>query len=201
MKEENFNSNTIINNIFLNLEKAAVDRKHDYHNCIFSNLDLNNQPTSRTVVLRSFNQKDNLLTFHTDYRSIKIKEIEKNNNCVILFYSETLKQQLRIKVLASIQNNNLITKKAWEKTQLMSRKCYLSSLPPGTEIKDSWDGLSNKLIGKEPTKNESEIGYKNFSVILNKIISIDWLYLSSSGHKRLLFNWKNGKRTDKWMIP
>ena len=201
MKEENFNSNTIINNIFLNLEKAAVDRKHDYHNCIFSNLDLNNQPTSRTVVLRSFNQKDNLLTFHTDYRSIKIKEIEKNNNCVILFYSETLKQQLRIKVLASIQNNNLITKKAWEKTQLMSRKCYLSSLSPGTEIKDSWDGLSNKLIGKEPTKNESEIGYKNFSVIVNKIISIDWLYLSSSGHKRLLFNWKNGKRTDKWMIP
>ena len=83
----------------------------------------------------------------------------------------------------------------------MSRKCYLSSLPPGTEIKDSWDGLSNKLIGKEPTKNESEIGYKNFSVIVNKIISIDWLYLSSSGHKRLLFNWKNGKRTDKWMIP
>ena len=201
MKEENFNSNNIINNIFLNLEKAAVDRKHDYHNCIFSNLDLNNQPTSRTVVLRSFNQKDNLLTFHTDYRSIKIKEIEKNNNCIILFYSETLKQQLRIKVLASIQNNNLITKKAWEKTQLMSRKCYLSSLPPGTEIKDSWDGLSNKLIGKEPTKNESEIGYKNFSVIVNKIISIDWLYLSSSGHKRLLFNWKNGKRTDKWMIP
>ena len=201
MKEENFNSNNIINNIFLNLEKSAVDRKHDYHNCIFSNLDLNNQPTSRTVVLRSFNQKDNLLTFHTDYRSIKIKEIEKNNNCIILFYSETLKQQLRIKVLASIQNNNLITKKAWEKTQLMSRKCYLSSLPPGTEIKDSWDGLSNKLIGKEPTKNESEIGYKNFSVIVNKIISIDWLYLSSSGHKRLLFNWKNGKRTDKWMIP
>ncbi len=201
MKEENFNSNNIINNIFLNLEKAAVDRKHDYHNCIFSNLDLNNQPTSRTVVLRSFNQKDNLLTFHTDYRSIKIKEIEKNNNCIILFYSEALKQQLRIKVLASIQNNNLITKKAWEKTQLMSRKCYLSSLPPGTEIKDSWDGLSNKLIGKEPTKNESEIGYKNFSVIVNKIISIDWLYLSSSGHKRLLFNWKNGKRTDKWKIP
>ena len=201
MKEENFNSNNIINNIFLNLEKAAVDRKHDYHNCIFSNLDLNNQPTSRTVVLRSFNQKDNLLIFHTDYRSIKIKEIEKNNNCIILFYSQTLKQQLRIKVLASIQNNNLITKKAWEKTQLMSRKCYLSSLPPGTEIKDSWDGLSNKLIGKEPTKNESEIGYKNFSVIVNKIISIDWLYLSSSGHKRLLFNWKNGKRTDKWKIP
>ena len=201
MNEECTKPEYVLNRIWLNLEQAVKDRQHDYHNVTFSNLKKNNQVSSRTVILRNFNKKENYLTFHTDIRSPKINEIHYNSKCQILFYSKRLKEQLRIKVLSSVQHNNLIAKKAWDKTQFMSRKCYLTSYPPGTEINKPSDGIPKYLKGKEPQKNESEMGFMNFSVIINYIESIDWLFLSSQGHKRLLFYKLSGKWKSKWKIP
>ena len=37
--------------------------------------------------------------------------------------------------------------------------------------------------------------------IVNKINMIDWLYLSSNGHKRLAFELKNQSWKSNWKIP
>ena len=41
------------------------------------------------------------------------------------------------------------------------------------------------LEEKNHTLEESEKGYKNFTVVQNQIQQIDWLYLAASGHRRL----------------
>ena len=165
MEHDNLKPNSIIEQIWSNLNDGVQDRDHDYHTAVFSSLDNNHQPTSRTIILRSCIKEDKILTFHSDFRSPKTIDIKKNNECFLLFYSSKLKEQLRIKVLSSLQYKNHITKEAWEKTQLMSRKCYLTSFPPGHLINYPTDGIPDHLIGKEPEKIESEKGYINFCVI------------------------------------
>ena len=72
---------------------------------------------------------------------------------------------------------------------------------PSSKTNIPEDGLPKHLQGIDPTKNESEQGYNNFAVIQNKIESIDWLYLSYSGHKRLSINFKNNMPEFSWLIP
>ena len=79
------------------LQKSIKDRNHDFHSAVFTNLDNENLPSSRTIILRNISKENNILIFHPDYRSPKIKEIKKNNKCLMLFYSPILKIQLRIK--------------------------------------------------------------------------------------------------------
>ena len=89
----------------------------------------------------------------------------------------------------------------WDKTSLMSRKCYLTKKAPSSITDIPEDGIDLDLKGKEPTKADSEIGYKNFTVIENKIVEIDWLYLDASGHRRLNIKLNNKKPSFDWIIP
>ncbi|PPR43955.1 MAG: hypothetical protein CFH21_00596 [Alphaproteobacteria bacterium MarineAlpha5_Bin11] len=201
MDQESLNPQNIFKRICSDLKTAVEDRLHEYHLGVFTNQNLENIPTSRTVVLRDFNINHKTLSFHSDSRSTKIREIKKNNECFFLFYSSRLKQQLRIKVVSSVQYNNIISANAWDKTSLMSRKCYLATMPPGSDCNIPTDGIPKHLQGKEPDFNESENGYVNFCVITNQIINVEWLYLSSDGHKRIIFNWKDKEPEFKWKIP
>ena len=201
MKEEKLNPNFIVEEMWSHLEKSTKDRDHDFHSAVFTNLDKEGLPSSRTIILRNISKKNKKIVFHSDYRSPKIKEIEKNNKCLLLFYSPVLKIQLRIKVLSTIEYCNEISNTAWTNTKLMSRKCYLTSVAPGKIISNASDNLPDNLKGKEPEKLQSEKGYKNFSVVTNQVQSIDWLFLSSNGNKRILFDYSNNNNSFYWINP
>ena len=152
-------------------------------------------------MLRKFN-KDNLtLNFHTDYRSPKIIDLEKNKQSNFVFYDFKIKIQLRVKTITTIHYDDKVTADAWAKTQLYSRKCYLTKKSPSSITDKAEDGIPDYLKGIEPTQNDSETGYVNFSVIENSIQNIDWLYLSASGHQRLNISFDNIKPIFKWLIP
>ena len=201
MDNNNLKPEIILEKIWANLEKAVVDRKHEYHQLYFSNINKENMPDTRTVILRNFIRDKKNIYFHTDLRSNKVSEIKKNGKCFLLFYSQKLKEQLRMTVVSSIHYNDDITLEAWKKTRLMSRKCYLSNNAPGSLSEIPTDGIDLSLKGIEPDEKESEKGYSNFAVVVNKINMIDWLYLSSNGHKRLAFELKNQSWKSNWKIP
>ena len=46
---------------------------------------------------------------------------------------------------------------------------------------------------------QSEEGYKNFTVIQCKIKTIEWLYLAAKGHRRARFEVDNKK--EYWLVP
>ena len=159
----------------------------------------NNDIDGRIVVLRKSDQQNNLVQFHSDIRSDKIELLKNNPNAALLFYDKDEKIQVRLKVNCVINHKNDITKNSWEKTQHISRKCYLVDNGPGTISDVPTSGLKPELDNFEYTKEQSEKGYKNFTVIQCKIKSIEWLYLAAKGHRRAKFDLEKNK--DTWLVP
>ena len=153
----------------------------------------------RIVVLRKSDQSNNLLQFHSDIRSDKINKLKSNKNASMLFYDKEEKIQVRLKVECIINHENKITKESWSKTGHISRKCYLVGNGPGTEMDGPSSGLNEDIEKSGFTMEESEKGYKNFTVIQCNIKSIEWLYLAAKGHRRIRFNLKNNK--NNWLVP
>ena len=153
----------------------------------------------RIVVLRKSDQSNNLVQFHSDIRSDKIEILKQNPNAAMLFYDKEEKIQVRLKVKCVINHKNDITKASWDRTQHISRKCYLVDKGPGTVSDIPTSGLKPELDNFDYTKEQSEEGYKNFTVIQCNIKSIEWLYLAAKGHRRARFDLENSK--DSWLVP
>ena len=153
----------------------------------------------RIVVLRKSDQSNNLLQFHSDIRSDKINKLKNNKNASMLFYDKEEKIQVRLKVECTVNHNNEITKESWSKTAHISRKCYLVDDGPGTKSPAPTSGLKPELDNFEFTMEQSEEGYKNFTVIQCKIKTIEWLYLAAKGHRRARFELDNNK--EYWLVP
>jgi len=153
----------------------------------------------RIVVLRKSDHSNNLVQFHSDIRSDKIPKLKNNKNASMLFYDKEEKIQVRLKVECTINHSNEITKESWSKTGHISRKCYLVENGPGTESPNPTSGLKPELDNFEFTMEQSEEGYKNFTVIQCKIKTIEWLYLAAKGHRRARFEVDNNK--EYWLVP
>ena len=184
--------------IWLMLDDAVINRSSQFRIPTFicgnqSDFD------GRIVVLRKSDQQNSLVQFHSDIRSDKIQKLKKNPNAAMLFYDKEEKIQVRLKVECTVNHNNNVTKESWSKTQHISRKCYLVDNGPGTESDIPTSGLKPELDNFEFTMEQSEEGYKNFTVILCKVKSIEWLYLAAKGHRRARFNLETNK--DTWLIP
>ena len=193
--------NKILQNIRLLLRNGAEDRNHGFHLPVFSNINASHLISSKIVVLRHYDEKKNILNFHTDIRSNKVNNLKKNSNNFFLFYDSKIKIQLKIKTVSTINFNNEITQNWWSKTNLSSRKCYLTKKNPSSYTNKAEDGLPKHLKGVNPKLDESEQGYKNFVVITNNINEIEWLNLSAKGHRRLLINFDKKIKKFNWLIP
>ena len=188
----------IIKKIWLMLDDAITNRSSQFRTPTFicgDQLDFD----GRIVVLRKSDQKNNLLQFHSDIRSDKIEKLKKNSKAAMLFYDKEEKIQVRLKVDCTINHENDVTKNSWSKTQHISRKCYLVDNGPGSETEIPTSGLKPELDNFDYTKEQSEEGYRNFTVIQCKVKLIEWLYLAAKGHRRARFNLENNKNT--WLIP
>jgi len=181
------------------LDDAVTNRASPFRVPVFI-CGSQNDFDGRIVVLRKSDQSNKLLQFHTDIRSDKIKKLKDNNNASILFYDKEEKIQVRVKVKCTINHKNEVTKQSWLKTGHMSRKCYLIDNGPGTESNTPTSGLKPELDNFEFTMEQSEEGYKNFTVIQCKIKSLEWLYLAAKGHRRArleFFDYTKGY----WLVP
>ena len=180
------------------LDDAVTNRSSPFRIPVFMSSD-NNEIDGRIVVLRKSDRENNLLQFHTDLRSPKVNILKNNNNASLLFYDKEEKIQLRVKVECEINNQNSVTEKSWKKTQHISRRCYLTDSPPGTVSENPTSGMISKLEDFDYTMEQSEDGYKNFTVIKCYIKSIEWLYLAAKGHRRAKFDFKTNENT--WLVP
>jgi 3-hydroxyisobutyrate dehydrogenase len=181
---ENFDE--IEKKIWLMLNDSITNRSSPFRIPVFICGDQNDFD-GRIVVLRKLDQSTNRLQFHSDVRSDKILKLKNNKNASMLFYDKEEKIQVRLKVECTVNHDNKITKESWLKTGHMSRKCYLLDNGPGTVSPEPTSGLKPELDNFEFTMEQSEEGYKNFTVIHCKIKSIEWLYLAAKGHRRAKF--------------
>ena len=193
---ENFEE--IQNKLWSMLDDAVTNRSSPFRIPVFICAH-QDEVDGRIVVLRKSDRINNLLQFHTDLRSLKEEILKKNNKASLLFYDKEEKIQLRVKVDCEINNQNSTTEESWKKTQHISRRCYLTDSPPGTKSNNPTSGMISKLEDFDYTMEQSEEGYKNFTVIKCNIKSVEWLYLAAKGHRRAKFDLENKK--ESWLVP
>jgi len=194
------NKDLIFDEIWTLLARGVVDRSEDFR---LPTVIVNKGEFSdgRIVVLRGAFKDKRVLRFHTDLRSSKISALKNNNNIYFLFYNKKRKIQVRAKGVATIHYQDEVTKEAWKKTQVISRKCYLASQAPGSVSDTPHPGYPKELEGKNPNIEDTEIGFDNFCVIESKINEMEWLYLASQGHRRAKILIKDQKIITDWLTP
>lgn len=156
----------------------------------------------RTVVLREVETAERLLLCHTDARSPKFHEIQKNPQVSWLFYNSQEKVQLRIAGIATLHTHDARADRQWCASKLSSRRCYCAITGPGTAQNEPNSGLPEGLQERPPSEEESEqLGRQHFAVIVCQVMTIDWLYLQARGHQRAQFSWQGDHFNATWVTP
>ena len=146
----------------------------------------------RTVILRKVIKEDRTITFFTDFRSNKIKELSINNAVKIHIYDKKNQIQIQADGLAEIIHKNNQSKIIWDSLSIYSKSIYLTKKPPGTIIKD-------EIIDLE--KLDYLKAYENFSMVNVEIYKIYFLRLNSELNKKAMIKYKNKNVEYYWLIP
>ena len=148
----------------------------------------------RVVVLRGVSEENKNLWFHTDIRSKKIKEIQNHSASALHIYDPIQKIQVQINGTSRLYRNKNYIDKIWEKMTVSSKACYRLIANPGDAIKYINDA-------NYPSSCDPFEGKKNFSMLCFKIENIEWLYLSSSGHRRSFYDYSGRLVKSGWLAP
>lgn len=180
--------------IWNSLNEGVTNRKSFFHTPVLGTLDLNNKVKIRTLVLREVNRRKLTLRFHTDIRSKKIKEIQNHSASALHIYDPIQKIQVQINGTSRLYRNKNYIDKIWEKMTVSSKACYRLIANPGDAIKYINDA-------NYPSSCDPFEGKKNFSMLCFKIENIEWLYLSSSGHRRSFYDYSGRLVKSGWLAP
>lgn len=165
------------------LEQGAKKRRSGFHHGVLATLAPTG-PAARTLILRGLERDPLAIRFHCDSRSQKLNEIAENPKAEACFYSPEDRLQIRLAGQLECYTEGEIVEKAWEETQLLSRRVYLVAQAPGTQLDDPSQALPDHLRDREPTEEESLPGRQNFAVLVLKAVKIDVMELHISGHIR-----------------
>jgi pyridoxamine 5'-phosphate oxidase len=186
---------------WLRLLNGSLKSKDSLHNPVVANTS-KEIINMRTVVLRNVNTKNKTLAFHTDIRSGKWNELQQNNNISWLFYDAPARFQIRLGGKVTLHQNDSIADEAWLKSNANSRKVYLATLAPSSKTDIPTSGLPAVFESNNPSLEETELGRKNFGIVVTKALWMEWLWLNSAGHRRAEFTYKEDGNFDaNWVIP
>ena len=172
MDFKNNNPDDIFSSQWNHLELAVKEAKHNYHLFALSTIDRDSSDI-RTVVLRSVNKKDHSISFHTDIRSPKFKQITKNPNVSVLFYDVQARTQIRMVGTASICGDEDMLKSLWERLSKESKECYMGEIAP-----------SGPLHGRTTINKIKETNETNVQTIDETTLSIAD-FLQSQTHLKI----------------
>ena len=177
------------------LQDGVKNRDSLFHTLVLSSL-CDGEIESRVMVLREFNEKKRILRFHSDFRSNKIKELEKDNKTTVIGYDPNLKVQIRLIGETKINYQNEDTQKSWKSSQAISKKCY--SVKGGSSAK-----IENpKEVDFDIKSINVDDGYQNFCTLNFNYTILEFLYLQRSGHRRCRFSWNaKGEVKSVWLVP
>ena len=173
------------------LSDAVDNAKTLFHTLTLSSID-GHKVASRVVVLREFNLEKRFLRFHTDYRAAKINQYKDNNNASVLGYDPELKVQIKLQGTLEVHYDDEITQSAWHGSTARSQKCY--------SVKGGSTKEIDNPVAYDIDEENMEDGYVNFSVLIFKFTSLEFLYLKSSGHRRAIHSWDEDYSCT-WLVP
>jgi hypothetical protein len=145
--------------------------------------------------MRAVERTTRSVRFHTDRRSPNLRDIGDNRRVAIAGYDAALKVQIRLSGVATVHFGDTVAAEAWAGSATYSRLCYAQAAPPGSAI-------AAPLAAVQPAELIVAAGFANFVAVIVAVDQMDWLYLSSRGHRRACFAWAaDGAVTADWLAP
>jgi pyridoxamine 5'-phosphate oxidase len=176
---------------------GVADRRSAFHHPTLGTVGRGaNQPRLRTMILRAFDPGARSLRFHTDLRSEKTAEIQMDGQVGVHFYDPEAKIQIRMDGWAQLHTHDSIADAAWAETRPFSRQVYGVEPEGGAQI-----AAGGAFTLPEATEAATDVGRKNFCAVVVDIVSLEWLFLASEGHRRALFDFVGDERKGQWLAP
>ena len=183
------------------LVEGATNRKSAMHQAVISTAK-DNRAFMRTVVLRRVDAGSKKIYLHTDNRSKKMEDINRNEHLSWLVYDQTLRAQIRLSGHAIVHHLDDLCTEQWAKTGHHSRRYYMTDQPPSTELDQPSTGLNEALTAFDYTLEESEVGFQHFVVVETCIDWMEWYYTHSKGNQRAVFTYSDGSLSSAtWLMP
>ncbi len=182
------------------LVSAPSQPEHGWRLPVLATAD-QTQPHARTVVLRSADSLQRLLTIHTDARSPKVAQLAGNTAVSLAFYDERSMRQLTISGTATVHTDDDVAGANWNNATASSRRGYLAPLPPGTVTPTVETNLPDSVSNRVPSDKELVDARANFAVIVVAVDAIDWLLLHRNGNNRAKFRYIGDEVESDWIAP
>lgn len=159
--------------IWQQLGRASQDRHHEWRTPVLATVDHDGLVHARTVVLRRADTAGGLLCFYTDSRSPKVSQLREQPLAQLVFWSARLSWQLRVRARVDVLTHGPDVETLWQRVQQSpSAGDYLSVTAPGEPFAaDEATGLAGEPV-------------VSFAVLRAKLLEMDWLELSRTGHRR-----------------
>jgi pyridoxamine 5'-phosphate oxidase len=177
--------------IWTELQRAPVDRHHEWRTPVLATLGKEGLPQARTVVLRAANPADGCLQMFTDFRSPKVAELVARPEAQLVFWSKRLSWQLRVRIHATVQHTGPEVDGVWERVrQSAAAGDYLSARAPGDVLPST--GMQDT---QDATTSASQPHH--LAIISGQVLEMDWVELARSGHRRAVFS----AHRWEWRVP
>jgi pyridoxamine 5'-phosphate oxidase len=179
--------------LWAELTRATHDKHHEWRTLALATVD-GETADARTVVLREVDATSQALRFFSDARAGKLAQIQAHPQGSLLLWSRRLSWQLRLRVQLSAQTEGLAVSSRWARLKLSpAAQDYLAPLPPGMALPTPATAGPCELT--TDTKVAEQRAY--FALLTANVLSMDWLELRATGHRRAVFD-SNGAR---WVTP
>ena len=177
--------------IWKELGRASLDRRHEWRTPVLACTDADGLADARAVVLRQVDATAEQLTFYTDSRSPKVAQLQAQDAAVLVVWSARLSWQLRVRVACSVITAGPEVEAIWQGVkQSAAAGDYLSPLPPGAVLPSGRDSADSAAAG-------TPVPTHSFALLRAQVLHMDWLELSRDGHRRAQLN----GNTWAWLTP
>ncbi len=184
---------TLLAKIWDQLGAAATSRS-PFNFLQLATAGLDGAPQLRTIVLRRCDTIGGTLSFVTDMRSPKIREIRNDPRIALVGFDPVASVQLRLSGEAAISDDEAERLEMWQ--SLRERTLILFDAPhtPGTILDDN----GQPLQAGEPSDEEP---YARFALVTVTLNRLEWLDLSSEHHVRCAFDREGANWAGTWLAP
>jgi pyridoxamine 5'-phosphate oxidase len=191
------------------LARATHDKHHEWRTCVLATVSQGGAD-ARNVVLREVDSDAQALRFFSDARAAKLAQIEMHPEGTVVVWSRRLSWQLRLRVALSAQVDGLAVASRWARLKSSpAAQDYLAPLAPGLALPTTPASAKSEPPTESATELTTELttdltsGTKvteqraYFALLTANVLSMDWLELRTTGHRRAVFD-STGAR---WITP
>ncbi|MEM6531726.1 MAG: pyridoxamine 5'-phosphate oxidase family protein [Myxococcota bacterium] len=167
MEWNTVDADVLYDQLWAKLVRAKADRRSPWRTPVVATVS-DEGPEARIVVLRRV-EIGEALSFHTDARSAKYPQLERNPRITWVFWDPRGNVQLRATTVATVHRGDAIAQRAWDTQSPPAQELFAQPGRPGAPFGDSTQ-IPDPFVWVRCT-----------------VEKLDWLWLTEPQHVR--FRW------------